>query len=1066
MSIQLSESCRRSLQHTKSLRHSLEVFPLQKTCLAARRTVVEKKVHQNISFPNRYTIQSQKLLNASWKSLYQTRNYLTETSRLLYEDIELKKDVGQGIITEQPIHSQPISAEDSIYQFNNRIKQCINQVESNTPLHSIEISNLWNAYNSLLEYKTKVPLLKNDPLNSKSFEQLVLVLESRSRETRQSKCWGRIVQAYEDSQTLNIIPSVPMSLMAITAYGRVGRLKYATNVFQRLNPLLSKSEAQKEQLYERYMEACLNTGEFDKAFQILVEIRQSRIRTPVASRCVAQGVQVFLKKKNRRQAMAAAKLFSAAELGSDPSSLKSITRNLWTAYVDLMEEYGGLASKDNLLFEHFQVELFLEEFSKRTPTFGFPRPTVKNSSGLYQQANALFTANSLQTLMAFLTHIRPDFVPSIGAYNILLDIYAFEKDFSSVKTVLGSIQEHHLQATSQTTGLVLRAFSDSLSTAELQKLYNTLSKQGKLDTPIYNAFVHIYSNINTTGRAERVVLEMKKTGCNVTTDLHMTIVQSHVRNGRVDRALSWLETSEYSQMLRNQTKSMDSIDHLAALDPYAVVMEGLIGQYDIPRCLQLYKSLESGPFKSFLNKNRRIFKAVVTMACIDTDWKTCESYIINRTIDITPTTISRMINTLLNLRKDNKYAVSGTNIVRSLQSMETAASMFVSEDTISTVIQKLGERGQHEDAYRLYRWVRGEIGIGKGTRLIGSTKRSSKPAIYLAMMQAAIKNSDIRLSERASVDMMYRARMLMPGPKNPGGYAPKQIPSLNDFNMLLNAYASRLPTPDITRAKKTFQRMLKAGLVPDVVTYNTLIKAFISTDDLESANQIFYTMLDAGIKPDKWTVNTIVHGLVGRKEWTKIDTFVKGLKKDGIPADIDIVTFNLILQGFLCLDSNTLNHIRVLRSNHLWSKSRQLEKDLRSAYTLKSSVIWEIFETAIGVRHEEVEQEATRKITHSLSTDPIKTFDVSKDHPFYGTLCQQITQYHENTIEHASKDLTTNSQDQASKNAAIPSIFTKSKNARDLKPDIITYKLFMKAFENAGDPVSASYIHTWMTRRL
>ncbi|KAL0086832.1 hypothetical protein F4703DRAFT_1849081 [Phycomyces blakesleeanus] len=915
----------------------------------------------------------------------------------------------------------------------------------------------------------KMPLLKTVPLNSKSFEQLVLILESRSRETRHSKCWVRIAQAYEDSKTLNIIPSVRMSYAAMTAYGRSGRLKDATDIFERLNPIVPKAETQRGEMHERYMEACLNTGEFGKAFQVLVEIRQNQVHFSVASRCVARSVDVYLKKKNVRQAIAATKLFTAAELGSDPVSLRNITKSIWTACVDFMEEYGSMSvSKESLSFENFDVEPFLDEFSKQTPTFGFPRPIVKNTSGSYQHGRDLFTASSLQLLMNLLANSRSDFIPSIRVYDTLLDIYAFEKDYASVKDVLWSIQKHHLQPTSQTTGLVLRTFSDNLSTAELQKLYNTFSKEGKLDTPIYSAFIHIYSNINTTGRAERVALEMKKMGCNVTTDLHMAIVQSHVRNGRVDRALSWLKTSEYLQTLRNQTKSLRTTNDSTILDPYAVVMEGLVSQYDIPSCLELHKSLSSGPMKAAVEMNRRIFKVMVTLACVEKNWNTCEAYITKRSIDITPITISRMVNTLLNLKKDNKYTMTGANIVRSLQSMESAASMFVSAEIISTIIRKLGERGQHEDAYHLYRWVRGEVGVGKGIRLVGSKERSSKPDIYLAMMQAATINSDIRRSERASVDMVYRARMLAPGPKNPNGRAAKRPPSLNDYNMLLNAYASRLPTPDIAHTKKTFKKMLNSGLVPDVVTYNTLIKAFVSADNLEAANQIFYTMLDAGIKPDGWTVNTIVHGLVGRKEWNTIDKFVKGLKNHGISIGIDIVTFNLIVQGFLCLDSNTVNHIRVLRTNHLWSKSRQLEKDLKSAYTLKSSVIWEIFEAAIGIKREEIEKEATRETVHRLSTDPIKTFDISDNHIFYKTLYQQIPRHHKSSVENTSEDSLTSSQDQVSdlKKGTISSMFTKSRSLRELKPDAVTYKLFMKAFESAGDYVAASHIHTWMTRRL
>ncbi|KAG0176030.1 hypothetical protein DFQ29_006647 [Apophysomyces sp. BC1021] len=875
------------------------------------------------------------------------------------------------------------------------------ELQSKQSIHSALISDLWNAYRDLDRFTGA------EPLTSVEYEKLIFTLHARAQETRHSVNLSRIMHTFEDMQRLGISPTVSTSLMAITTYGRTGRMEQVSEIVTALRSRLSLDTIRECGLYEHYLEASLFTGRLNMASQILKDMK--KIVEPAAV-CtgLAHFTEICTKKGNLRKAIPVLESFSLAELTVDSVSLRKIVAYLRQGYEDLLKIRNQKDDQDPLSIE------------------------IPTDTTIALSSRSLFTAPRLHLVVELLTEVMPNLIPTTKTCEMMLDVYATENNFTRCSFVLRLMQKHNIQPSLYTTSVMLKTFGTSLSSSDTQVLYDMLSKSH--DTNVYSAFIHLYANMNATSRAECVYEDMKRQNLTVSADSHSAIVQSYIRQGQMDRAMEWLNSSDYQNLaVLAVADPMDTV-----FDPYAAVMETWLERGEWKLCIEHYEAMESEKMGHALHRNRRIVKAAVAAACAQADWDKCELMLKKRKIEFTPATITRIVNKLMGLSKDGSPAVPGASVVRSIQALEQVLDIRMTAANIARIIKTLGERKQGDDAYKLYRWVRGQTSIGKGNRPIKSTERCSKPAIYLAMIEAASHNSDIRKAERAWYDLAYRSQF------KPGEtcFAKKHQPR-SFYNMLLNAYAARIPQPSLTRAKKAFERMLEAGLSPTVVTYNTLIKSFVNAGKLETAYQIFATMLQSGTKPNSWTTNAIIRGLVDRRDWSTVEKFVKTMRNHDERLEVDTVTFNLLIQGFLRLDPRLLQHERILLSRRNWKQIR-LRK---TPYPLSSDTIWDIFESAVGHKREEIENSPPSEgadMKLSLTVPPGSVHEIA-----FKLVAQGIEQKAQENQEQKPQ-------------RGTMSLFGSPQTK--LQADATTYRHFIRAFINAGDQDSAEKVLAWRKR--
>ncbi|KAI9306806.1 hypothetical protein BJ944DRAFT_262932 [Cunninghamella echinulata] len=523
-------------------------------------------------------------------------------------------------------------------------------------------------------------------------------------------------------------------------------------------------------------------------------------------------------------------------------------------------------------------------------------------------------------------------------------------------------------------------------------------------------------------------------------------IQELIDNDQFDEALKLLTTIPYTIEERKDAKIDTGIIQL--LDPYAELLEKNLKSSNWEKGIFIYNELMATAWKPVVQYNRRIIKATLMIYCAQGKWDECERLLRHLQIQFTTKTIGRIMLVLLKLTHGNRYLVDGEKIVRSLQSFERVLNIQVNPNTIAKIINHLGERGDIEDAYQLYRWIRGEISIGsKGKVKLTQLQRCNRSLIYLAMINASIKNNDTSKAERAWHDRIYRGTFS----EDPNSINFKPA-TLTSYNILLNIYASELPAPNLARVRRTYKRLLNHGFTPDINTYNTLIKAFVNSGKCDAAYHVFNTMLHSGTQPDSWTINTLLFGWITKREWKEVEDFVKHLQQEKMAQKLDMVTFNILIQGFLQLDGKIMAVEHILKKRGDWNYFKYLKKS-SSPYSLTSKVIWDIFETVTGYKKKQIEYHYKHHLKNkhlSLSLSSLSTTNVITT----SSLCQKSTK--PEAINDNNNNNNNNNSNNNNKKGSFLELF------QEQGADQVTYKLFIKAFLEANDQVSAKKMTQWM----
>ncbi|KAI8068726.1 hypothetical protein BC940DRAFT_298899 [Gongronella butleri] len=429
-------------------------------------------------------------------------------------------------------------------------------------------------------------------------------------------------------------------------------------------------------------------------------------------------------------------------------------------------------------------------------------------------------------------------------------------------------------------------------------------------------------------------------------------------------------------------------DHAPYLDVYAQLMETHLAAGRVDAAQSVYDQVVASSWQQVAHHNRRIVKAAVVTHFAKGQFDECERLLRNRQIDMTSKTASRIIHTLIGLnRPHRRQGVSGRRIVRAIQSLERILDVQLGLLTILHVMRYLGQRDAScscvdvrlDDARRLYRWVRGDIGIKRDAARsnLRKTDRAASSILYLTMIQIAQAHNDIALAERVWHERLYRGTC-----SSAPNAKPFKPASLAAYNLLLDVYASELPTPNLARVQRTYRRLIRAGHQPNIITYNQIIKALVHAEKPDAANHVFDSMLahDNGhdsntmvlptpmpsraLAPDRHTVNLILQGWVNQKNWERVETFLEQLQQLDLTRHLNLVSFNILVRGFLHLDAHDLALEQMFRNKRQWHNVKHLRA--QRPYPLTSTAIWDIFESSTGrPRHEWIKSHAASTLAPS-----------------------------------------------------------------------------------------------------
>ncbi|CEP13795.1 hypothetical protein [Parasitella parasitica] len=833
------------------------------------------------------------------------------------------------------------------------------QATTTTP--KVKDSKFWQEYEQRQQHH-------KDSMTSQDYEHVISTLHQQAQiSSSKSVFWDRIVQVYETAHRLDQHSTPKIYLTAMKAYGLIGNSQQVIAVFKEYK----KRFRLKSTAFQHYFEAIIASGDFKAAINVFRDIKSNpNLNVQDASICLRDLTAAFCLSTRKSKVYAAIQAVEEMKPSIsdwDTHCRHQITEFLWQGYHRLLFPKEPNAPPITPLSAE---KLF-------TTIIGNASNTTK-----------IIPSQSF-TLFDLLCHLPNRFVPTAKTFHLLLEIQLRDKNYSNMKHVLAWMQKLDIEPTSSTVAILLRTFGFHLTRLQEEQLYNKLLKQKNVDADFFKNYIGVFANDGSL--VKTVLNDVQQCGIEMDATWHATMTQSFVKRGQLDQAIEWL-------------RKVNSPD----LDCFATVMEAWLQRGQWHECISQYEELLQQ--RQYADINRRIVKCAITAG-----FALGKNNMLDQIkIKFTPNTVMRIANTLLSLKTENGAAlVPGATVVTSLRIMESKLHVYLDAEGISRVMLGLGNRGDCEHAFGLYKYVR--EGGHESVR-----RRCATSQIYLAMMTCATKNNDIRILERAWVDMQYRKRFYGNKTKK------KVLHTLARYNILLNGYASQLPKPNLTGVRRLFQRLLDQQLEPDTVTYNILIKAFVNASNMEAANQV----LQRQEKPDIRATNTVLNGWIIQRNWDQVEKFVK-------EQPVDITSFNLLIQSFLKLDSKTMTYMRILKNKQKW---HELSKLKSAKVALSSKEIWNIFESATGYTRHTITNVGHIRMKNRTNA----------------TLCKQLTR-----LERNPPIVPWPTQ---SKSAFI-NLFSKS-TKEPAVPDEVTYKLFMKAFVNTGDYESASDIYEWMKYSL
>jgi pentatricopeptide repeat protein len=102
------------------------------------------------------------------------------------------------------------------------------------------------------------------------------------------------------------------------------------------------------------------------------------------------------------------------------------------------------------------------------------------------------------------------------------------------------------------------------------------------------------------------------------------------------------------------------------------------------------------------------------------------------------------------------------------------------------------------------------------------------------------------------------------------------------FNILISGCARNGMALD---AQRFFNQMAQAGVNPNQVTYNSLICAYARINELSEAFRVRDEMMEAGYQPDQVTFNTLITGCAKARRIEEAFHLMSSMRRAGLPPD-------------------------------------------------------------------------------------------------------------------------------------------------------------------------------------
>ena len=141
------------------------------------------------------------------------------------------------------------------------------------------------------------------------------------------------------------------------------------------------------------------------------------------------------------------------------------------------------------------------------------------------------------------------------------------------------------------------------------------------------------------------------------------------------------------------------------------------------------------------------------------------------------------------------------------------------------------------------------------------------------------------------------------------------------YNLLLNGCSKKL---DIINLHRIYMDMINKGVAPNLITFNTIIDAFIRNKNTEKAFNIFNDMINQKINPDNFTLSTLFKGINKQEHYKYLTQGVDIINKNIYP--VDIILINVLLDA--CIKLKDKKNFCEIFENIIEKKYKNISPDL------------------------------------------------------------------------------------------------------------------------------------------
>ena len=118
--------------------------------------------------------------------------------------------------------------------------------------------------------------------------------------------------------------------------------------------------------------------------------------------------------------------------------------------------------------------------------------------------------------------------------------------------------------------------------------------------------------------------------------------------------------------------------------------------------------------------------------------------------------------------------------------------------------------------------------------------------------------------------------------------------------------------------------MINKGVSPNLITFNTIIDAFIRNKNTEKAFNIFNDMIEQKISPDNFTLSTLFKGINKQEHYKYLTQGVEIINKNIYP--VDIILINVLLDA--CIKLKDKKNFCEIFQNIIEKKYKNISPDL------------------------------------------------------------------------------------------------------------------------------------------